>query len=675
MAMRSCVRILTVVVLVVLAATVAPATAQGRQRKPKPGAAPGSVNLPYAVNDAAGNSWLIYQGGWLQQRGNVPVYSQSAMLQINGNGIGGQNQARIDEKTGELVFDNLTNGQGVTITRRLAINQQEGYIRYIDIFRNTQPQEQAIQYQLQSNLNFGVTSANNIAEPSGKARPIGWAAGTQGGRAAAELYAGRGAKLIPSLNWQPGNNFCQAQYQLTLPPNKDVAVMHIHATAATPEAGTAAMLALRESKLLAGVDSELRRAIVNFNSSGSFIGEREILRGDVLDVVELRGGDQLKGTIKESSLKLATFYGAIDLTADKVVGLINVGQYRPRQLVVTADGEIFGGQLAKESIELELSSGQVTQVPLSQIARVGWRKRAGESEDTISVAGDDESNRKPYVLLRSGDRIVVVAPDKTIDVNTRYGLLKIQPQSIAAIAFQAEDSGVHQIQLTDGSKFAGLVVGGQFDFKLAGGAGGQTVTFPASAMARLQIATNEDENEDDDRPALNLMHDDVLVGALAGQLKLSTAFDTIALNAPEIRALSRAGKDAGLDVQIELWDQTRMSGQLEEQELTVALESGLTVKVPVPLVEQYAQPRPQPSATMVERIKSLVTELSADDWKQRERAESQLISMGTAVSGVLKEMRPTVGPEAQQRIDSILREVGKARKSSMMAPGAPAGDE
>ena len=178
-------------------------------------------------------------------------------------------------------------------------------------------------------------------------------------------------------------------------------------------------------------------------------------------------------------------------------------------------------------------------------------------------------------MLRSGDRIVVVPPTNPIDVTTRYGVLTLQPSSIAAIAFQSEDTGVHQVFLTDGSRFAGLIVGDHFDFKLAGGAGGQAVTFPASAMSRLQISNKLDE-PDENTPSLELMNDDTLVGSLVGQL-------------------------------------------------------------------------------------------GADDWKQRERAEAQLISMGPAVISIVKELRATVGPEAQQRIDSVIRQVEKSRSKSGVA--------
>src|SRR5207248_7673649 len=125
----------------------------------------------------------------------------------------------------------------------------------------------------------------------------------------------------------------------------------------------------KSGKVMLTMPVEIRRIVVNFPASQSFIGEREVLRGNMLDAIELRGGDTLNGTLQAKTYKLTTFYGPVELPSERVVGLINVGQYRPRQLIVTNEGEIFGGQLADQTIDLQLSSGQVTQVPLSQVAR------------------------------------------------------------------------------------------------------------------------------------------------------------------------------------------------------------------------------------------------------------------------------------------------------------------
>src|SRR5207249_237404 len=176
------------------------------------------------------------------------------------------------------------------------------------------------------------------------------------------------------------------------------------------------------------------------------------------------------------------------------------------------------------------------------------------------------------------------------------------PQSIAQIAFQADNSGVHQVSLTDGSKFSGLVSAEQFEFSLA--SNGQKISVPTSTLARLQLNTST-ADVDEQAATLNLANEDALVGALAGELKLNTSFDTITVHAPEIRSLTRA-KESGLDVQITLWDQTRLSGQLDEPTVTCALASGISVKIPVPLIESYSQPQPQISNTTSEKVKSIV---------------------------------------------------------------------
>jgi hypothetical protein len=618
-------------------------------------AGPGGVNLPYSVNDSAGNQWMIYQQGWLRMQGNMPLYSQAAMLNINGNGLGSRtNQGRIDEKTGELILEGM-NAAGVNVTRRILVNRADGYVRYIDVLSNPTPQEMSVNIQINSQFNYGVQSSQSIEDPRKKDKTIGWAAALHAGRSVFEVYAGKNSKVHPQVNGQPNNNNCNATLQVTIPANGQVGLLHLHGAANSPEAATQFVAGLKEFTMLADLPLEVRKIIINIAPSQS-IGEREVLRGELFDVVELRGGDQLKGTIAETSYKLQTFYGAIELPADRVVGLINVGQFKPRQLLVTLDGEVFGGMLTKETIAVQLSSGQTTQVPLTQITRFGYRKRGNEPEEWTFD--------RPMIRLRSGERMIVAMPTAPIEVMTRYGLLKLTPESVSSLALQTEEHGVHEITLTDGSQFAGLVSASDFPMQLVGTATQQTVSFPAAAVLNVQF-TKPGDGPGSDAAVLQLTNQDKLVGALEGQLKLDTLFDTISINAAELRGLQHA-PDAGLDVQVTLWDQTTLSGQLHEPEILCHLKSGVSVKIPVALIDRYSNPEPLPSPLMVDRIKAMVAELSADDFKQRERAEQQLVAMGPAVSAVLKQLSGAQSPEAQQRIESILKQLEKK-------PGGPTG--
>ncbi len=611
----------------------------------------GGANLPYVQQDGAGTQWMVYMGGWIRENGMQPVVSQGESLTVNGNGgamNGNAQAAQIDPQTGELIIDNQVFGD-CTVTRRILISRTDGVVRYIDIFKNNQNQEQTISVMLQTNMNYGLNNSVTVADPKHKENQVGWVGLTGINRTLAEMFSGKGAKVAATITSQPGNSFVQASMELKIPAGKSVAIMHLLTITGTVDQGQQFILGLKESKLMRSIPSALRKLIVNFPLGNAEVGEYEILRGDAFDVVELHGGDQMRGTLKEDAYKLTTFYGTVELPKDQVIAIINAGQFRPRQLLVTVDGQVFGGRLQKDTIALELSSGQVIQIPVAQMSRVGYRKAPNEPEEWTFD--------KPYVLMQSGDRVNIEMPAGPIEVNTRYGLLKLDSASIATIAFQSEESGVHIISLTDGSRFSGLVTADQFNMKLAGGVSSEAVKFLTTTISRMQLAGKAPEL-DDSMPTLTMVNQDQLVGALTGQLKLDTAFDTLEVNGPEIKKIVRAASGTD-DVQVTLWDNTTVSGQFEQQMVNCKLVCGTEVNIPLSLLAEYDQPLPRPSASMTERIKTLVGQLSADDWKQRDIAQSELVSIGVSVLGVLKEMRPNVPAEAQERIDAVLKQLTK----------------
>jgi hypothetical protein len=662
-------RLRNLALLLAAAVCVTAADAEMLQRRPfRPAVGPGgNVNLPYMVADATGNQWRIYQGGWMQQAGNMPLYSQGAMLMINGAQPNmNNNVARLDNDTGEVVFENMA-AQGYSVTRRVLVDKEANLVRYIDIVRNNTGQEQTVALQYSSNFNYGLQNGQGVADPKRKGQDVAWVGQTHAnGMAVIEIFAGKGSKLAPTINGQVNNNVAVSTLQVPIKPGKEVAILHFHGTAASLDAGVQVVNAIKEKELLKNIPREIRKLLANVATNQSFVTEVEVLRGDLMDVVELKTGDQFKGTLKETAFALDTFFGPVELPVDRVVGLMNTGKFRPRQLVITADGQILGGALKKQTVDLQLSSGQVTQIPLAQVARVGYRRREGEPEEWTFD--------KPLVLMRSGERVGVKMPTSSIEAVTRYGKIALKPESIAAVVLQSEEHGVHEFHLTDGSRFAGLLAADQLDMVLeAPSTSGapQQVKFPTSAISRVQLAGKVDE-QDDATPTIDLTNEDMLVGTLDGKLELATAFDTIAVSANEIRTLTHL-PDGPADVSVALWDGTSLSGQVQGQALKVALSSGGSIQVPLAMVVRYEQPQPQPSGQMVEKIKEVIGDLNADDWKKRDRAQATLVNMGPVAVGVLKKLRESQPPEAQQRIDAVLKELEKQKSDQRTAGAGNAG--
>src|SRR5687767_10246594 len=154
------------ILLAMLALAFTRPAADGQARRAvRPGVGPGGqVNLPYVVADSAGGQWRIYQGGWLQQSGNMPLYSQGAMIMVNGNQPNmNNNVARLDNETGEVVFENMQ-VQGFAVTRRVLVDKELAMVRYIDVVKNTTGQEQTVGLQFSSNFNYGLQNGQNIPD-------------------------------------------------------------------------------------------------------------------------------------------------------------------------------------------------------------------------------------------------------------------------------------------------------------------------------------------------------------------------------------------------------------------------------------------------------------------------------------------------------------------------------
>src|SRR5205085_2064525 len=105
-----------------------------------------------------------------------------------------------------------------------------------------------------------------ITDPKRKGQELAWVAqtGNGGGASVLEIFGGKGAKTTFNINPQGNNNYVQATINPTIPPGKEVALMHMHAVVASVDAGAQFVKNMRESQILKSVPKELRKILLNF---------------------------------------------------------------------------------------------------------------------------------------------------------------------------------------------------------------------------------------------------------------------------------------------------------------------------------------------------------------------------------------------------------------------------
>lgn len=651
---------------------------------PQPQQQQQTVPLPYTFRDDTGMQWDVQADGSIGP-GGADVFDSGGRLFLD---QGAQyaatvQQAKFDAHRNELA---LAPAQiaGLTVNRHVTVNVHNGWCRWVDVFEN----RGATPHRVTVRLNFDLGAANQgmrtISGAKRDDRPIG-AAIFDGNRGIAFLFAGRtAAGTRPTLTTQNGSDQIDIASEIDVPARQSVALVHLVAVRNTIDEAQAFFEKARESEFLADLPRELRARVVNFPRARQSLGDWELIRDELLDVVELRGGDQFKGTLLDTRFTAQTAYGPVELTSDRLAAILAIGEFHPDYLLVGSDGQAFCGTLQTGVLRLQLTSGQVTSVPLSSVKRVGWRKRAGDPEDF--------KYDRPMLALRSGDRLLIERPRGPFALATRMGTLRLPSEVVAAIDFQPADVPHHEVELIDGSRLFGIVTSDPIEFSTIALGPSRPLQFSVGSLARLQLApagsmgdtastttrpataaatTTNASADESDLPRLSLgSGGDQLVGALSGRLSLDTSFDTIDVQSAEIAGLRRTG-DASAEVQITLGDGQLLSGRIRGDAVNCVLQCGVPVKVPVSLIEEYVQPFPQPPPKVFAEVTSLVAQLSGPDVVGGDRAAEALRKMGPRISGALRTLRADQTAATQARLDEVLASFKEQRSPQPTRPAAP----
>ena len=267
-------------------------------------------------------------------------------------------------------------GPAFPVTRRY-FQGPEGWIRVVDIIRNPKPDEQTVTVTLSSNVNFGIQSSRPIPDPRNPESTLGLIITDSQARVGLRVFGGGGtSRVTPVVNNVQQNNRLQTVYELRIPGEKEVAIAHFCAIVTSEDEARKMFAVASDARSLSNIPAKVRQLIVNFPTATGGIAELELLRGGATDVVELRNGDQLRGELLMDKWAIQTAYGPVEVPLDKLAGYLVTPGIKPRQLLVTADGEVIGGRLAATTVPLQFTNGQKIEFPVEEISRIGRRSSA-----------------------------------------------------------------------------------------------------------------------------------------------------------------------------------------------------------------------------------------------------------------------------------------------------------
>jgi len=596
----------------------------------------------HIMTDGGGYRWdFKYNGG--VYRGTNNAYAGAMYCQINGSSFRAPNYAGWVNNTGDEIEMGPYTGHGLQVCRRVKVYKKLPLARWLDSFHNPSASPITVSIRLYSSMTYPISKTlTNTGRSAFGEKDLAFITQTTtaGVPSVLHVVTSKGAKLRPNVTAQ--SNQVSVTYSLTVPPKKTVVLCHFESQNRSVTEHQKLMKNFPTYRLLSDLPGAVRQLIVNMRALGGYAGV-DLERMETTDSVIIAGGGPLYGKIVNTSFKLQTVMGSIEVPAQRVVGMA-AGTTTGVRLALT-DGQVISGATSDETLGLELPTGGVLKIPFSRIRQWSYRLSA-QRPDAVGFAG-------PYVRLRTGDHLLIDPASANLSIRTKHGTVKLDPKAMLRVVMDNPGNAVHQAFFLNGSHLAGFVEPGKLALKL---------TFDRTLTVRRDMVTElvfaPEEKPGTNLSGLALTNEDELFGHLVDtDVEIVSEFGTVRIKPSNIKAAAFSRKRVGF-VTLQLWDGSQVQGMIGADPLAFQVIPGPTLRINPLQFAILKRNNALPPAQVVAEARRLVKQLGDDDYKVRKAATEKLMKMGKGITPILTEHLKTTDPEVRQRLEEIIENLG-----------------
>jgi len=540
--------------------------------------------LPVYLTDGLGYTWDIQYDGGVSD-GTSDAFDSSMMIDVDGS-LGSFTGAGYVSSDGrEVLLPPTQVGYGLWVFRRVRISADQGYARWLDVLYN--PGDVTIDARVTHYMSLGSDDGTVIVTTTDGDSMIGpddggWVTDDMmadgDDPAVGVIYSDGSMDPQPMVSLMQSSDSPTISYVVEVQPGDAVALVLFSAQRTNRE---------QASDWLATFDpatemSDITYPVLNFGGGGRRVGGPKVsglLRGDRRDVVELRSGDRLEGTILDNAWQVTTRYGDHGSKLKDVAGILFTDPAGGEGVLVTRRGEVFVGSMGGEPVAFKLPGGRKLSLPRDKIARIGLR------------LDEDEGDFQPtedQVILRRGDHLHGKLQGTAVTLTTPYGTIEVPLDRIAGIDYRADGDSLHRVTLADGSVLSGLLLNDAIEFKHRSG---QTLTLGWDQLAGIVVpGLLLEPAVDPTTPVLTLVNGDRWYARPANDaLTLATPFGEEVLTLEDLRTVRFTDPASGT-ANVVLGEGGSFTGRVVGDQLVVRLTCGLEVELPVAFVGRLEIP-------------------------------------------------------------------------------------
>ena len=541
-----------------------------------------NTNWPWSMTDSAGYRWDISANGQVDD-GTNDCYDGGMLLRVGGSGFSWSSPGKLSADGQEVEIGPWSHGS-LRVWRRIYVDKKVGYCRWIDLFENTAASAQTAAIQYYTNMG-GSTYMTYSTSGQADLTPKDWGIITSSASGSSRpsvvhVFATRTSKLKPRFQWSRGNDNVYYHVSLNIPAGKTVALCFFEAQRRPYSEAQKFLKAFKPEKELRKVPSVLRRIILNMGGAVLTLGRLELPRSDKYDLVVLRNGNELLGTIANQEYGVEAFFGKLTLPAGRVIGL-SVPIESERIELGLIDGQVICGRLLDAPLKLKLATGgSEMELPPAKIRTASYRLSPSRP-DEIAIT-------QPMILLRSGEQLYFNPDDADLSFHTRYGDVKLSPDCVKTICLDTPEGGLHRAVFRNGSVLSGLlnVVDLKLPLQL-----GSTLSIRRHVIERFIFPGADPGGAE---PAgMKLRNDDELLGRIVDKaLTVKTRFGEVVVAPKEIAELIFPEASLGR-AQIKLHNGTTISGRFVGESVRFQIGSGPTLAVSIGHIQTITGAKPK----------------------------------------------------------------------------------
>ncbi len=420
------------------------------------------VSLNWSVTDGGGYQWDITAYGSVND-GTNDAYDGGMMLHVNGNQfMASQGKGMLLKSGREIMIGPWKHQDTLVVHRLIYVDQETGYCRWIDLFRNRGSKAASVKLRYYSNL--GSSIQNSLSTTGGNnAGKDDWGLLTSSGSSSRpsiiHFWGTEKSRIRPDIKAQGDDIYYN--FTLEIKPGEPAALCFFEMQRKDYSLAAEEFKTFPLKREIRKINPEIRRLIVNMPSVFITLAGVDLLRNEDHCLVGLRNGTEKQGTINRDTYFLETPYGPVELKSETVVGLYCPAPGKRHTLIALSDGQVISGKLGGESLAMTSKDGEQSRIPLRHLLFASYPVSKDKPEETTL--------QKTVVDLRSGSSLAFDPGSVDYTFLTEYGRCTLAYEHLEKIDLAPAEGGLHTVTFNNGSRLSGLLITERVETDLAVG--------------------------------------------------------------------------------------------------------------------------------------------------------------------------------------------------------------